>query len=593
MLKFNVRNQSISRIDNFRPAEKSIKYLLAHFDFKTEDWKETVKTAVFRNTKTGKPYDAILDGNMCVVPWEVLSESGVFEVSVYGIKEDGSRITTDIDVVNLNSTIYGGSATQDPSPTVYETLVLGIDKLENKVGELEDKFENFEPSQPSLPGGNITVDSELSTESKNPVQNMVVTQKFNDIDEDIEELSRKVEEGNVTSEKITTALGYTPANQEDVSKLSEEIGDLEEQVEAITKQDYEWVIPQYELVEGKLVALNSNLEGFWLNDNADGRYIKLKKGDITKIRANGFQWNASYRFFSVIFTDTVGKVLDYYTADTDNAEFSVELDVPEGTEYIYINGHKKNGDLSVLAYMPKDAVTKKLITLGDSITALGIGDTGWVKYFIEKTNCQLVANVAVSGAWLMDKTGTVYDGNPVFNGADDNVNNVLGNQVQKIINNNYEAPDIIMIAIGTNAGISITQEQMKAVYYGDGNTLIPLENVDRTTSAGAYRWCLEKLHETYPNAIIFWCTPVHGAQDVRLAEGTMRNAESLRIATEYTGQIMIDTIRCGISGATERNNVDGEYLADGLHPNINGAKKIGYYNASKVMPFLDNVFELV
>ena len=123
MLKFNVRNQSISRIDNFRPAEKSIKYLLAQFDFKTEDWKETVKTAVFRNTKTGKPYDAILDENTCVVPWEVLSESGVFEVSVYGVKDDGGRITTDIDVVNLNRTIYGGSATQEPSPTVYEQIL--------------------------------------------------------------------------------------------------------------------------------------------------------------------------------------------------------------------------------------------------------------------------------------------------------------------------------------------------------------------------------------------------------------------------------------------------------------------------------------
>lgn len=384
---------------------------------------------------------------------------------------------------------------------------------------------------------------------------------------------------------------------EQIFKNESSIGNLTEQVEVISKKvnasDYEWAVPNYELVNGKLVTLKTDLKSFWLTDNNDGRYIKLKKGDITKIRASGFQWNSIYRFYSVIFTDAIDNVLNYYSADTDNTEFSVELDVPEDTEYIYINGHRINGDLSVVAYMPKGAVSKKLITLGDSITALGTGNTGWIKYFIEKTNCQLVANVAVNSAVLADKNGTVYDGNPVFNGADGDVNNVLGNQVQKIINNNYEKPDIIIIAIGTNGGISITQEQMKSVYYGDGNTLIPLENVDRTTSAGAYRWCLEKLHETYPNAIIFWCTPVHGAQDVRLAEGTMRNAESLRIATEYTGQIMIDTIRCGISGATERNNIDGEYLADGLHPNINGAKKIGYYNASKVMPFLDNVFELV
>lgn len=187
MLKFNVRNQSISRIDNFRPAEKSIKYLLAQFDFKTEDWKETVKTAVFRNKKTGKPYDAILDGNMCVVPWEVLNESGAFEISVYGIKDDGSRITTDIDVVNLNSTIYGGSATQDPSPTVYETLVLGIDKLETKIEKIEDKIENFEPSQPSEPGANITVDDKLDEKSTNPVQNKVISKKFGELSNEIDD----------------------------------------------------------------------------------------------------------------------------------------------------------------------------------------------------------------------------------------------------------------------------------------------------------------------------------------------------------------------------------------------------------------------
>lgn len=379
-------------------------------------------------------------------------------------------------------------------------------------------------------------------------------------------------------------------NESDISNLTEQVEVISEKVNV---SDYVWAVPNYELIEGQLIQLHSNLINFGFSDNQDGRYIKLEKGNITKIRANGYQWSATYRFFAIVFMNAMGGVIEYYDVGTDNYEFSVELDIPDGTEYIYINGHTKNGDLSVVAYMPKDAVSKKLITLGDSITALGTGNMGWVKYFIEKTNCRLVANVAVNGAWLMDKDGTVYDGNPVFNGADENVNNVLGNQVQKIINNNYEAPDIIMIAIGTNAGISITQEEMKSVYFDDEKTLIPLENVDRKTSAGAYRWCLEKLHETYPNAIIFWCTPIHGAQDARLAEGTVRNAESLRIATEYTGQIMIDTIRCGISGATERNTVNGEYLADGLHPNINGAKKIGYYNASKVMPFLENVFTLV
>lgn len=130
MLKFNVRNQSISRIDNFRPAEKSIKYLLASFNFMTNDWDGTVKTAVFQNMKTGKKYDSMLDENICVVPWEALAESGVCEVSVYGTKSDGSRITTNVDTFNLNRTIYGGSATQDPSPTVYEQILKNMKHID-------------------------------------------------------------------------------------------------------------------------------------------------------------------------------------------------------------------------------------------------------------------------------------------------------------------------------------------------------------------------------------------------------------------------------------------------------------------------------
>jgi hypothetical protein len=78
-----------------------------------------------------------------------------------------------------------------------------------------------------------------------------------------------------------------------------------------------------------------------------------------------------------------------------------------------------------------------------------------------------------------------------------------------------------------------------------------------------------------------------GYEGTRSAENAMAYAESLRIATEYTGQIMIDTIRCGINGVNEFSGSNGEYLVDGLHPNANGAKKIGYYNASKVIPFLD------
>lgn len=228
----------------------------------------------------------------------------------------------------------------------------------------------------------------------------------------------------------------------------------------------------------------------------------------------------------------------------------------------------------------------KIMCLGDSITALGTGTRGWIKYFMEKIPSTLVANTAVNSAVLPDYSDTVYDGNP---SSSNQHGNVLGNQVQKILNNNYEAPDVILIAIGTNSGINITREQMISTYYGSDHILVPLDDVDRTTHAGAYRYCLDTLHAKYPNALIIWCTPIMGFEATRSANNACNWAESLRIATEYTGQLLCETIRCGINGINEKKNENGEYLIDGLHPNEKGAKKIGYFNAAFVESYRDMI----
>lgn len=127
MLKFNVRGQNISRIDNFEPAEKSVNYLIAEFNFKTEDWLNTQKTAVFENKTTKQRYDALLDEGHCVVPWEAIDRSGKVGVAVYGV--NGTyRITTEAIEFKVNPTLYGGSATQEPTPNVYEQI---LGKLNN------------------------------------------------------------------------------------------------------------------------------------------------------------------------------------------------------------------------------------------------------------------------------------------------------------------------------------------------------------------------------------------------------------------------------------------------------------------------------
>ena len=127
MLKFNVRGQNISRIDNFEPAEKSVNYLIAEFNFKTEDWLNTQKTAVFENKTTKQRYDALLDEGHCVVPWEAIDRSGKVGVAVYGVN-GAYRITTEATEFKVNPTLYGGSATQEPTPNVYEQI---LGKLNN------------------------------------------------------------------------------------------------------------------------------------------------------------------------------------------------------------------------------------------------------------------------------------------------------------------------------------------------------------------------------------------------------------------------------------------------------------------------------
>lgn len=128
MLIFNVRNQNISRIDNFSPAEKSENYLEAQFNFKTDDWQGVTKTAVFENAKTKVIKDVILVNDKCLVPWEVLEGNSSIKVSVYGVSLS-EKITTDIAEFKLNNTLHGGSATTEPTPDVYQQIIDMLDDI--------------------------------------------------------------------------------------------------------------------------------------------------------------------------------------------------------------------------------------------------------------------------------------------------------------------------------------------------------------------------------------------------------------------------------------------------------------------------------
>ena len=233
------------------------------------------------------------------------------------------------------------------------------------------------------------------------------------------------------------------------------------------------------------------------------------------------------------------------------------------------------------------AIGKKLLFLGDSITA---SSSGWVKKIADFLKPTISVNVAVSGAHWCDYSNTVYDGNPVFDGADNNANNVIGNQVEKVLrskeggNVNYADFDIVFIAAGTND--SDPSGDIEASFYANG-AVVPVASVDRKTWHGAFRYCVEKLQTAYPNAKIFICTPIQAVEVKRSYASIKAKGDYLKKLSARMSVNCIDTMLCGICGLYEANNANGRDLRDGLHTNDSGALKMAKHNAMMVMNYYE------
>ncbi len=115
MLKFEVVNQKIKRIDNFEVVSDSKNYLKAHFTF-SDEWKGDI-TAIFGHGD--KYYTVLLESGECTVPWEVIKPYG-FSVSVVC----GDRITSSCEVVIVEKSGYiEGETPKAPTPDVYKQIL--------------------------------------------------------------------------------------------------------------------------------------------------------------------------------------------------------------------------------------------------------------------------------------------------------------------------------------------------------------------------------------------------------------------------------------------------------------------------------------
>ena len=177
ILNLKVDGQTMTISENSPDMiEKTLNYVKCIFDFVSDEWNGTIKTAYFRNEKTGEIISQILQNNECMIPHEALSSEGCVSFSVAGEKEN-YRITSNAVSFFNHPTVYGGEPS-DPTPTEYEQIIaLSLQTMEiaQQVREDADLGKFTGPTGPQGPPGKDAVtDTELSVESNNAIANSTV-----------------------------------------------------------------------------------------------------------------------------------------------------------------------------------------------------------------------------------------------------------------------------------------------------------------------------------------------------------------------------------------------------------------------------------
>ena len=141
------------------------------------------------------------------------------------------------------------------------------------------------------------------------------------------------------------------------------------------------------------------------------------------------------------------------------------------------------------------------------------------------------------------------------------------------------------MAAGTNDPKIDSIEDVNQQFYKNGE-YVPLDKVNICTWGGAMRYVIESLYELYPDAHQFVCTPIQGVEPTRPFTSIKQKGDLIKYIAARLSVKCIDTLYCGINGRYETQGEEGRDLKDGLHPNKNGAQKIGFFNAMAVKSYL-------
>ena len=268
----------------------------------------------------------------------------------------------------------------------------------------------------------------------------------------------------------------------------------------------------------------------------------------------------------VAFYDENKTYLQNVSVRGDGNPQTFEMGIPTNAKYMICSNYGSYEKSLKIFTKIQDASNPlnevKVMFFGDSIT---YNPSRYREILLNNTGMNEVHCFAISGATLTNDTDTVMDGNPTSLS-----NNTVPNQVKQMLNGTYDAPSIVIVSAATNdidSHFRFDENQFEV-----NGAYIDVDTCDLTNASGAMRWIYEKIMSVYPNAQVFFATPIQSASPQRTFAMLKNKRDVMAQNAERMSVNIIDAFyKSGVYSRYETLGSDGKYLIDGLHPNDAGA----------------------
>ena len=147
------KHHELVKVKDTRGTTNTVGALRCKFDFRTQDWQHSAKTAMFCNgdvilhpevikNAIAVPLD---EDNECAVPYEVLTDTLPYSIGVWGVTDSGLRVVSNWLVFNAQVGCYAeGNAPSNPEQTVYDEILLISKKAVDAANAVTQRADNGE-----------------------------------------------------------------------------------------------------------------------------------------------------------------------------------------------------------------------------------------------------------------------------------------------------------------------------------------------------------------------------------------------------------------------------------------------------------------